>query len=88
MWLNFFFKLKNCKVKTKVYYKFSVETQFLASDEEPATISHTPDFRNGKKLQRIETVPDIKRDTSGITTQYIATGIGLLEIVTLEFEIQ
>ncbi|XP_075986737.1 facilitated trehalose transporter Tret1-like [Anticarsia gemmatalis] len=28
-----------------------------------------------KILQRLETVPDIKRDTSGITTQYIATGI-------------
>ncbi|XP_053619649.1 facilitated trehalose transporter Tret1-like isoform X1 [Plodia interpunctella] len=36
-----------------------------------------PPVRNGvpKILQRIETVPDIKRDTSGITTQYIATGI-------------
>lgn len=33
--------------------------------------------KNGrpKQLHRIETVPDIKRDTSGITTQYIATGI-------------
>ncbi|XP_059062973.1 facilitated trehalose transporter Tret1-like [Achroia grisella] len=30
---------------------------------------------NPKQLQRMETVPDIKRDTSGITTQYIATGI-------------
>ncbi|CAH2059723.1 unnamed protein product, partial [Iphiclides podalirius] len=30
---------------------------------------------NGKVLQRLETVPDIKRDTSGITTQYIAAGI-------------
>lgn len=28
-----------------------------------------------KVLQRLATVPDIKRDTSGITTQYIATGI-------------
>lgn len=31
---------------------------------------------NAKILKRLETVPDIKRDTSGITTQYIATGIG------------
>ncbi|XP_068625449.1 facilitated trehalose transporter Tret1-like [Battus philenor] len=33
--------------------------------------------RNGniKQLKRLETVPDIKRDTSGVTTQYIATGI-------------
>lgn len=31
---------------------------------------------NSKVLKRLETVPDIKRDTSGITTQYIATGIG------------
>lgn len=31
---------------------------------------------HSKVLQRMETVPDIKRDTSGITTQYIATGIG------------
>ncbi|CAG9569585.1 unnamed protein product [Danaus chrysippus] len=30
---------------------------------------------NSKVLKRLETVPDIKRDTSGITTQYIATGI-------------
>lgn len=29
-----------------------------------------------KILQRLATVPDIKRDTSGLTTQYIATGIG------------
>lgn len=28
-----------------------------------------------KILQRLATVPDIKRDTSGITTQYIASGI-------------
>lgn len=37
-----------------------------------------PDNQNGKPrvLQRMETVPDIKRDTSGITTQYIGTGIG------------
>ncbi|CAH0597771.1 unnamed protein product [Chrysodeixis includens] len=39
----------------------------------------TDDFdnRNGntKILRRMDTVPDIKRDTSGITTQYIATGI-------------
>ncbi|XP_049880665.1 facilitated trehalose transporter Tret1-like isoform X2 [Pectinophora gossypiella] len=36
-----------------------------------------PETRNGNRkiLQRIETVPDIKRDTSGITTQYIAAGI-------------
>ncbi|CAH0697160.1 unnamed protein product [Spodoptera exigua] len=37
-----------------------------------------PGNRNGmnqKMLKRMETVPDIKRDTSGITTQYIATGI-------------
>lgn len=35
------------------------------------------DNRNGntKMLRRMDTVPDIKRDTSGITTQYIATGI-------------
>ncbi|XP_041985361.1 facilitated trehalose transporter Tret1-like [Aricia agestis] len=33
--------------------------------------------KNGhsKALRRLETVPDIKRDTSGINTQYIATGI-------------
>lgn len=33
--------------------------------------------KNGhmKQLRRLDTVPDIKRDTSGITTQYIATGI-------------
>ncbi|GBP28759.1 hypothetical protein EVAR_19801_1 [Eumeta japonica] len=31
--------------------------------------------RNGKQLLRTETVPDIKRDTSGVTTQYIAAGI-------------
>ncbi|CAF4958623.1 unnamed protein product [Pieris macdunnoughi] len=38
--------------------------------------SHIED-KNGhsKILTRLETVPDIKRDTSGITTQYIATGI-------------
>ncbi|XP_034837221.1 facilitated trehalose transporter Tret1-like [Maniola hyperantus] len=46
-----------------------------------AGASHTePDNKNGhslhsKALKRLETVPDIKRDTSGITTQYIATGI-------------
>ena len=36
-----------------------------------------PDNKNGqiKVLKRLETVPDIKRDTSGITTQYIGTGI-------------
>ncbi|XP_048486574.1 facilitated trehalose transporter Tret1 isoform X2 [Plutella xylostella] len=34
-----------------------------------------PERVNGKLLKRLETVPDIKRDTSGITTQYIATGI-------------
>lgn len=32
--------------------------------------------KNTKVLRRLDTVPDIKRDTSGITTQYIATGIG------------
>ncbi|KAJ2940007.1 hypothetical protein O0L34_g14038 [Tuta absoluta] len=33
--------------------------------------------KNGhdKMLRRLDTVPDIKRDTTGITTQYIATGI-------------
>jgi hypothetical protein len=38
--------------------------------------------KNGhpKVLQRMETVPDIKKDTSGITTQYIATGIGKASI--------
>ncbi|XP_052744877.1 facilitated trehalose transporter Tret1-like isoform X2 [Bicyclus anynana] len=46
-----------------------------------AGVSHAePDTKNGhslhsKALKRLETVPDIKRDTSGITTQYIATGI-------------
>ncbi|XP_045506487.1 facilitated trehalose transporter Tret1-like [Colias croceus] len=42
-----------------------------------AGVSHTEDNKNGhsKVLRRLETVPDIKRDTSGITTQYIATGI-------------
>ncbi|XP_039760786.1 facilitated trehalose transporter Tret1-like isoform X2 [Pararge aegeria] len=46
-----------------------------------AGASHTElDNKNGhslhsKVLKRLETVPDIKRDTSGITTQYIATGI-------------
>ncbi|CAG9794923.1 unnamed protein product [Diatraea saccharalis] len=34
-----------------------------------------PKNGNPRILQRIETVPDIKKDTSGITTQYIATGI-------------
>ncbi|XP_060807065.1 facilitated trehalose transporter Tret1 [Amyelois transitella] len=47
--------------------------------EQPSPPSEPPGppARNGnpKILQRIETVPDIKRDTSGITTQYIATGI-------------
>lgn len=40
-------------------------------------MDHEPDNKNGqtKILRRLETVPDIKRDTSGITTQYIATGI-------------
>lgn len=37
--------------------------------------STSENVKNGRKLQRIETVPDIKRDTSGITTQYIASGI-------------
>ncbi|KPJ02956.1 Facilitated trehalose transporter Tret1 [Papilio xuthus] len=41
------------------------------------TNSDVPDNANGnsKVLKRLETVPDIKRDTSGITTQYITAGI-------------
>lgn len=42
--------------------------------------NHEGNFNYGhapnKMLRRLDTVPDIKRDTSGITTQYIATGIG------------
>lgn len=45
-----------------------------------AGASHTPILETGngdaKMLKRMETVPDIKRDASGITTQYIAAGIG------------
>ncbi|CAG4945301.1 unnamed protein product [Parnassius apollo] len=39
--------------------------------------TEVPETKNGnvKVLQRLETVPDIKRDTSGITTQYITAGI-------------
>ncbi|XP_050681830.1 facilitated trehalose transporter Tret1-like isoform X2 [Leptidea sinapis] len=42
-----------------------------------ATEADTEEQKNGnsKILKRLETIPDIKRDTSGITTQYIATGI-------------
>ncbi|XP_072936233.1 facilitated trehalose transporter Tret1-like isoform X2 [Epargyreus clarus] len=45
--------------------------------EEEAGSSSEPADKNGmsKVLKRLETVPDIKRDTSGITTQYIAAGI-------------
>lgn len=47
---------------------------------EPSIAAVQPDQlgnKNGqfKILKRLETVPDIKRDTSGITTQYIGTGI-------------
>ncbi|XP_038219545.1 facilitated trehalose transporter Tret1-like [Zerene cesonia] len=50
------------------------ETSNLDSE---AGVSHSEDNKNGhsKVLRRLETVPDIKRDTSGVTTQYIATGI-------------
>ncbi|XP_073963323.1 facilitated trehalose transporter Tret1-like isoform X2 [Choristoneura fumiferana] len=44
-----------------------------------AGASHIPFLETGngdaKMLKRMETVPDIKRDASGITTQYIAAGI-------------
>ncbi|XP_063542025.1 facilitated trehalose transporter Tret1-like isoform X1 [Cydia strobilella] len=48
--------------------------------EAEASVSHAaPILETGrgdiKMLKRMETVPDIKRDTAGITTQYIATGI-------------
>ncbi|KAL0860763.1 hypothetical protein ABMA27_009308 [Loxostege sticticalis] len=59
------------------------ETQTTAQDVEAGASQCEseekcdPDSRNGHRriLQRIETVPDIKKDTSGITTQYIAAGI-------------
>nr|XP_026499441.1 facilitated trehalose transporter Tret1-like isoform X2 [Vanessa tameamea] len=58
--------------------KFKVDEQNGSVDQE-AGGSHSDmlDHKNGhsKILKRLETVPDIKRDTSGITTQYIATGI-------------
>ncbi|XP_047539807.1 facilitated trehalose transporter Tret1-like isoform X4 [Vanessa atalanta] len=58
--------------------KFKVDEQNGSVDPE-AGGSHSDmlDHKNGhsKILKRLETVPDIKRDTSGITTQYIATGI-------------
>ncbi|CAH0720990.1 unnamed protein product, partial [Brenthis ino] len=51
-------------------------------DDQPdaeAGVSYTDTMEskngNSKILKRLETVPDIKRDTSGITTQYIAAGI-------------
>ncbi|CAB3223071.1 unnamed protein product [Arctia plantaginis] len=59
------------------------EQSTSASDTKTAEIQngeHTEQLEarhNGhqKILQRLATVPDIKRDTSGLTTQYIATGI-------------
>lgn len=46
--------------------------------EAGVSYTDTMESKNGhsKILKRLETVPDIKRDTSGITTQYIAAGIG------------
>ena len=54
----------------------TVDAEAAAAQNDP---SDEPESRNGmntKMLRRMDTVPDIKRDTSGITTQYIATGIG------------
>lgn len=50
----------------------------VSIDAAPETNGHQP---HRKVLQRIETVPDIKKDTSGITTQYIATGIGNFRVM-------
>lgn len=49
-----------------------------AAESQNGDYTEQPETRhNGhqKILQRLATVPDIKRDTSGLTTQYIATGI-------------
>ncbi|CAH2097249.1 unnamed protein product [Euphydryas editha] len=58
-------------------YKALDENNRSVDPEAGASHSEIPETKNGhsKILQRLETVPDIKRDTSGITTQYIATGI-------------
>ncbi|CAK1541159.1 unnamed protein product [Leptosia nina] len=53
-----------------------VTVEELTPNDSEASGSHAEDKNgNSKILKRLETVPDIKRDTSGITTQYIATGI-------------
>lgn len=54
-----------------------IEAEVATTQNGEATEQQPETRFNGypKKLQRLETVPDIKRDTSGITTQYIATGI-------------
>lgn len=56
----------------------SVDDTTTTLDAEAGGSHSEPGNKNGhsKALKRLETVPDIKRDTSGITTQYIATGIG------------